>query len=460
MKLYQIYINDLIVELKKSPYGVKIGDINVTCPAFADDLAPMAYHKYGLNQLLKIAECYRKKWQFDFSATKCFVMLWGTDIDPNRNVLLGSNSLKVVTSLKHMGVNLFSNNTLEKCITNNRISEASKVVFATRGLGSFEAPVPPTIISKIYWTVAVPRMVYGLEVTPLPVGLIEEMESMHRKLCKLIQGLPLNTPLPAPLAILKWMSIGSHIAMRKIIFLMKLLSLPDRNVYKRMIYHILGPVGQRMPQFSRSPIKEMYRAAWQYGTGMYIWNTLVYGTNDSIYTQKNEIKESIWAKEELNWKATCLLYRRLSPYYNTLSKISIISWWQFAKSNPCKLKQVSAVVALFLGTQPKGLQHNFKGRYCITCGLNQPECFLHTLFECSAMNGIRCRHLNDIKSLMPPAMLHDFEASSIQNRYTFLISGLNNCYVQEWDSLYGAIAQFVWEIYKFRDMIQNAGRCQ
>ena len=161
---------------------------------------------------------------------------------------------------------------------NDRISSATNVVLAARGIGSYEAPVPPTILSNIYWTVAVPKMLYGLEVTPFPDKFIEEFELSHRKLCKLIQGLPCNTPLPAPLATINWMSIKSYIAMRKTIFLMQLVNLPDTHIYKRIVYLILSQIGPSMPEVSRSPIKEMYRVAWQYGIGMDIWKILVFGT--------------------------------------------------------------------------------------------------------------------------------------------------------------------------------------
>ena len=46
MKLYQIFINDLILELKACQYGVTLCSINVTAPTFADDIATIAFHKF------------------------------------------------------------------------------------------------------------------------------------------------------------------------------------------------------------------------------------------------------------------------------------------------------------------------------------------------------------------------------------------------------------------------------
>ena len=348
--------------------------------------------------------------------------------------------MTLVPSIKHMGITLISDNKLETGVIDTRISAATSVVFASRGIGSYEAPVPPTILSKIYWTVAVPRMVYGLEVTPITDKLIEECEASHRKLCKLIQGLPGNTPLPAPLATLSWMSMKSYIAMRKIMFLVQLISLPDYNIYKRLVYHILGQIGPRIPDISRSPIAEMYRAAWQYGMGIDIWNSLLWGNIVSTDSQKRLVKKEIWKRDELNWRATCTLYSKLTMYRNVLKDIGVIAWWKYAKINPCKLKQVSAAVALLLGAQPKGLQHNFGGHSCMLCGLYVNESSVHILFECNLMNEKRDHWLNTIRLLMPTAMVIGFDEMSVQSKCEFLLSGLNNCHVQECDVLYGAIA--------------------
>ena len=114
------------------------------------------------------------------------------------------------------------------------------------------------------------------------------------------------------------------------------------------------------------------------------------------------------------------------------------------------MKQVSAAATLLLGVQPKGFQNNFGGTSCILCGLYLNESCVHILFQCSAMDERREHWLNSIKSLMPTAMLEGFTEMSILHKCEFLLSGLHNCYVQEWDALYGAVAQFVWDLYRCR----------
>lgn len=96
MTIYQVYLNELLQQLKESPYGLCISEIDTTCPSFADDVAGGSLYKPGLNSLLHIAYLYSRKWRFDFSFPKSVWMLWGEDTHPDIAVTLGPNELKKV----------------------------------------------------------------------------------------------------------------------------------------------------------------------------------------------------------------------------------------------------------------------------------------------------------------------------------------------------------------------------
>ena len=61
MTLYQIYVNDLLQELRTSQYGAYLMDRDSTCPAFADDCIAIAMGKLGLNKLMTIAHAHSVK---------------------------------------------------------------------------------------------------------------------------------------------------------------------------------------------------------------------------------------------------------------------------------------------------------------------------------------------------------------------------------------------------------------
>ena len=382
MKIYQVYINELIKELTMSLYSVYIGLTNVTAPTFADDLSMIAFHKIGMKSLLSIAHSYSVKWQYEYGMSKCVMMLWGHDTEPNVKLKLGNHVIATTESTKHMGVKLTSNNTLEIHDVNGRIAAAQGVVLAARGLGSYMTPVPPIILSKIYWAIGIKKMLYGCEIKPFRANHIDLLDAAHRKFAKLVQGIPDNTSNCTVLATLGWVRVQSYIAMRKIIFLWTLLYLPTHNIYRRIVMHVLGSVGMRPPVASHSPIKEMYRMAWRYGMGRDIWEFIVHGhVQGSLESRKIATKRIIWETERTCWLSTCALYGKLESYSNALEEIKPIGWWKFAQKHPGRTKQICCVVAIFLGTQPKGMQINFS-LICKLCNDGQIESNEHVLMQC------------------------------------------------------------------------------
>ena len=55
MPLYQIYIDDLLKQLRSHSHGAVIGKNGITCPTYADDIAICSLYKTGLSSMLRIA---------------------------------------------------------------------------------------------------------------------------------------------------------------------------------------------------------------------------------------------------------------------------------------------------------------------------------------------------------------------------------------------------------------------
>ena len=448
MKIYQVYINDLIKQLCNGVYTVRIGNINVTSPTFADDLSIMAYHTHAMNQLLGVANRYSVKWQFSFGLPKCMMMLWGSERGSEVRPKLGGHALTLVPSTKHMGLILVSDNKNTADI-NRRVAAAQSVVLSARGIGSFVNPVIPSILSKLYWAIGVSRMTYGLEVKPVSDSEINILEKAHRKFAKLIQSLPENTPNPMPLATIGWLSMNSYIAMKKIMFLWQILYLTSTNIYRQIATHVILGVGPRCPQTSLSPIKEMYRMAWRYKMGLDIWDILIYGTSGSLNEKTKVTKQLISENETFMWKATCILYGNISDNQSIIKDVKMLSWWKYVRKKPSKMKQVSCLVAVISGTQPKGMQTNFQ-KTCQMCNERFYESPEHVLMRCPHLRPQRLDYSHRIKSQMPEAMKNCYEAMTLTEKCTFLLSGFNSSYTDEWASIYGVVADFVYEMYRCR----------
>ena len=456
MRLYQVFINELIVTLKSGFFGMTVCGINVTCPTSADDMALMSVYKIGLNAMLKTAYEYSRKWRFDFSVTKSVAMVWGVDTLPNVPLVLGQSHLAIVKSSRHLGVKLCTDRGTSKQVLTDHIAASRKTVFAVRGIGSHRVPINPAILTKIYRSVTLPKMLYGIEVIPVNNSMLQEFELAHRQNAKLIQGLPMSAPNPTPLATLGWSSIQSEIAIRKICFMWKLFNLPDTNIYKRICVHIISKLISGVPGNSLSPIADMYRVACEYKLHGMINDWIIYDEVIAAGGMKRMIKRVVREHEMQCWRATCLIHPKLDIYLQCVTNIAMHPWWVVARAAPHVTTKVSKTMALVMGCQPRGLQCNFDQRLCQICDMYEPDNTLHILFKCPAHRDIRSLLWNRLLQSMPTPMARDIMAIPDWNRIICMLSGYGPKYIPEWREIYINTLTFIVDIFERRAHLYKA----
>ena len=406
----------------------------------------------GVNCLLKIAEDYRVKWRFEYGIDKCVASVWGEDNRPDVPIMLGKDAIITTQTNKHMGLEITSDERTLPEICNRRISAAQNSLYAAMGIGSSSVPVSPNILSKIYWSICISRMTYGVEVTVFSESCINEMEHAHRQNAKLIQGLSKNVATPAPLATLGWMSIAGYIALRKILFLWHILYLPDGCIYKVLAHMIIKryKMGQLELKNRRSPIIDMYERARDYRLDSMIWECINGVTIGSLEMKKSLTKRILWEYEKRNWRASCIMYKNLEIYADCVKNIKMHAWWIFLKGHPSFHRSVSAVVSVLLGSQPKGIQSNIGIKLCKLCDKRQPDDATHALFACDGLTPVRALHWQHVLNTMPPAMVREMADATNEKKATFILSGLGGSYIAEWTAIYASIASFVWHVYSER----------
>ena len=292
MCLYQIYINDLLKQLKNCGHGLCIGDINVASPAYADDVSVGSIHKPGLNIMLQIAHDYAKKWRYEYSEEKCVYMMWGRDSFPNLSVTLGDVQLNCVKQSTHMGLEICANSQSENDALMKRIGKCRQSLLAFRGIGTYNVPATPSVLSNAYNSVSLVRMLYGLEVLPVKSAALNELEHAHLQHAKIIQNLPKSTARPAPLATVGWQSIKAVVTKMKMLFIIRMLMFPSDNIYRKVVifcirFHDLVSRESIKDMFTMSPTADMYRYARKYGLS-YIVDNLISG-NDEVNKQAIKI---------------------------------------------------------------------------------------------------------------------------------------------------------------------------
>ena len=105
--LFSIYVDDLIVTLRKLRIGCYIGDIFVASIVYADDICLLAPCRSVLQTLLDECEKYGIQWCLTYNPSKSKIMLFGKHCTFTALKMYGKD-LESVEQCKYLGVTIFA----------------------------------------------------------------------------------------------------------------------------------------------------------------------------------------------------------------------------------------------------------------------------------------------------------------------------------------------------------------
>ena len=176
-------------------------------------------------------------WRYHYNANKSLAMGFGRDVAPNQKIILGSEEIKMTSGTSHMGVPLAPKKDKMKQVITQRKEAVEKEVNVMMTLGNYRNPLPPLIGKKIYDSMCIPKLMYGLEACTLSAECLLMLEISHRYCARKIQGLPPQTPIVVPLATLQLglLTVESMLHCRLMLMLYRWLSLPYACIYKKIV---------------------------------------------------------------------------------------------------------------------------------------------------------------------------------------------------------------------------------
>ena len=449
MPLYQVFVNELLQQIRNSKFAIKIYDVSIGAPSFADDISMPTLWKSGLNRLLHTAFLYSQRWQFEYNLEKSVAMIWGKDNTPQLKLTFGNHDMKIVEKTVHVGIALQTQINSADSLTADIIKKAKCTLLAARGIGSMSIPMPPSALSKMYWTIAMSRALYGTELTPYERINMHEIENAHRQNAKIVQGLPGNIPRPSPLMPIGWISIQSYIDIKKIIFLLSILTLPMSNLYRKIVLQILLECSNsiEMPKFS--PVACMFRCVMKYELHTVLIEFIMNGGGNFNQT-KVKIKKIVWDREVKRWKSMKFMYPQLDDYYKCLSGPRMNIWWKYVDKHPNMNSYVRTLMAVLMGGQPKGLQCNFVSNVCKLCTTGAMETPAHVMFACPALQDTRNNTWPRLLHAMPNAMAESMTNSTDIDRFGQMLSCYGGSYIDEWEGVYSQTVKMVHQMYRAR----------
>ncbi len=453
MRLYSLYVNSLLAELGRQARGLRVGTVDCGQPSFADDIALAAPSKTTLNQQLATCHRYSCKWRYEFSIQKTFVLVFGRDQQRQIQVQMNGQPLQVVDSHLHVGVPLYTTRAAETVIVADRMKSCRRKYYMIEGATGPGTSMTPLTLSCIYQAVCIPALIYGAEVWSPSETSLRGMERMHAQLGRRIQGLPPSASGPVSYSTLGWLSIGGLFDLAKLLWIVRLLSLPYTSPYHQVAvwvftlcrFSVVKPTG---------PFAAVYSVCERYGLITALHSMMDTGDLPSRAAWKRRCSTAVRERQDRRWQMTRVLYGRLNLFNLVVRVARPLVWWTVCRTNPTCTRHCKTVVKLLTG---ESCLNSHRGRFvngarsrlCTICEEYEEETVPHLISQCSTLAPIRQTLWLHVTAVAPRGWLQSFELMNIPERSRFLCSGFGP-YVREWQSLYEAVARFLSMQYKSR----------
>jgi hypothetical protein len=164
-QIFAVYVDDLVLELKKSGLGCHIVDLFIAAVFYADDLALCAPTRSSLQGLVDICVSYGRKWCIEYNFKKTKIVVFGKNRDTSSfsDVFLDDKKVDYVDSWKYLGVTVVSSGRFQ-CSSSREL--ASFYGAANTILNVLRKPSEVVQMSLLY-TICVPIITYACEVKRL-----------------------------------------------------------------------------------------------------------------------------------------------------------------------------------------------------------------------------------------------------------------------------------------------------
>lgn len=437
MFLYQIVGNELLCMLNECIASAKCGNINVGAICYADDIALIGTSKDGIQRLCSIAYNYSKKWRFKFNPSKCSIIVFGKDQQSNRNVMLGKECIKIVKKDVHLGI-VLSNKEEYICEDiEKRMLGCKNICYITKGLGSKKVPITPITSTKLYSSVCLPKLCYGMEIMNLNEKCIESVESFHSNMAKDQQGLPQRCSNLGCLRTIGWKSLSAHIDIMKIIFLWQLLLLPIKCIYKKVcLYRFCSRLYSN--ETNMGPIENIMNTCVKYGLLQMVIESVESGIYMSIIKWKVIVKDAIYTYDKKKIMIQCKCYKSLSMLSLEGESRQISPWWEHAYADPSFGYMNIIIVRLLLNV------NLYCEKICPCCTAMVTNNVHHILFECQCNKDVREVLWNNVAVHCPKALFTEINNMSNSTRTTFILNAFYVKFEREWKLVYDALSLFIY----------------
>ena len=186
--LFNIFINDLLLELNNVPQGARLGHNLINSFAYADDITVLSPTTHGLQTLINTCHEYARKWRFNFGIkkTKC-MSINGNNFKIAPTWLLGTQKIENVSELEILGT-VFTNDLNYTKHAELRIQACRKAMYGLNEMGCCYPGLSSDVKIYLWKSIGLPTLLYGLEAINLRKLVSTKLESCQASFVKRILG--------------------------------------------------------------------------------------------------------------------------------------------------------------------------------------------------------------------------------------------------------------------------------
>ena len=344
---YAIFINSLLVDLKKSGLCCKIYRTPSTPLGYADDVATCCLSKQRLDKAMALVHAHGCTWRYDLNAKKSGVLVYGESIKEHecnsvdRIFKLGPNRVNERVNYDHVGIrNTIFNSDISGI--EERISKGRRSFNSVAGIGVRKGGITMATCNVIFWSIVVPTTLYGCELWILDDPLLNVIEEFQNYIGKRVQRFHPKVPNVCSYYGLGWMRLERIIQIRKLMFIRTILIMDENSLTKKMfceraeVYFSEDHVGTE--NGPKSIVFDLLEVSALFG--------MLDEVKGMVQTQrfypKSVWREMVWkrgwALEDVYWRIEKHLHKSLDILSNVSPIVRYLPWWSISDKYPKHMK--------------------------------------------------------------------------------------------------------------------------
>ncbi len=188
-RLFSIFIDELLRQLKSNANGMKIHNLKLNAIAYADDINLFSTTTTGMKKLIDTCDSYAKKWRIKFNPTKTKCTQIGkSKLKTPPTWTLDGETINLSDETTILGVN-FTTDLKARSHIKHRTRACNQSTFKFSTAGSLYPGLNCEVKTHLWNTINCPVLTYGLETIHLSKTELEELQSTQGTIVKRGLGL-------------------------------------------------------------------------------------------------------------------------------------------------------------------------------------------------------------------------------------------------------------------------------